>query len=79
MADALWEFIKKLPPKWRGPVALAAVLLAAVTYFVASDSYETQQAHAADITAVRAEMQDLPNKLVEALDKRDAAKRKRKR
>lgn len=79
MADAIWEFIKKLPPKWRGPVALAGLALAAVAYFVASDGYETQAAHAADIKAVREEMSNLPGKLVDALDKRDESRAKAKR
>lgn len=80
----LLGYIKRIPPAWRGPVALLSLCVLAVGGFIYSRGYETQMAHAADIKAVRDEMNDtVPGKtvkmLIEALDLREAARAKPKK
>ena len=52
-----WLYVQKLPKAYRMPAMVGLALAGGVCAFLYWQGYETKLAHAADVAAVRAEMQ----------------------
>lgn len=57
---AVWSYVRRLPPAWRGPVTGLLVVAGIAAWAMMSDGYETQSAHAADISRLETKIQNLP-------------------